>query len=321
VNRVDSVYSVNKTNKRLKSKNKLKSDGVVFNIVNNLIMIILCIIMLYPMLNTLAISFNDGLDTVRGGIYLWPRMFTLHNYRVVLHMDTIYNAFIISVVKTIVIVVTNLFFTSMLAYALSRKEYIFRKPITTIFVLTMYFNAGLIPNYMLIKNLGMINTFAVYWIPNIISAFNLIVIRTYIKTIPESLIESARMDGAREFRIFIQIVMPLIVPTLATIALFVAVGSWNSWFDTFLYNSGKQELSTLQYELQKLLASAMQAGQRTPAGGTGANAAAAAGASNTSTPQAVRAAITIVTAVPILLVYPFLQRYFITGLAIGSVKE
>lgn len=318
---MDSVYSVNKTNKRLKSKNKLKSDGVVFNIVNNLIMIILCIIMLYPMLNTLAISFNDGLDTVRGGIYLWPRMFTLHNYRVVLHMDTIYNAFIISVVKTIVIVVTNLFFTSMLAYALSRKEYIFRKPITTIFVLTMYFNAGLIPNYMLIKNLGMINTFAVYWIPNIISAFNLIVIRTYIKTIPESLIESARMDGAREFRIFIQIVMPLIVPTLATIALFVAVGSWNSWFDTFLYNSGKQELSTLQYELQKLLASAMQAGQRTPAGGTGANAAAAAGASNTSTPQAVRAAITIVTAVPILLVYPFLQRYFITGLAIGSVKE
>lgn len=318
---MDSVYSVNKTNKRLKSKNKLKSDGVVFNIVNNLIMIILCIIMLYPMLNTLAISFNDGLDTVRGGIYLWPRIFTLHNYRVVLHMDTIYNAFIISVVKTIVIVVTNLFFTSMLAYALSRKEYIFRKPITTIFVLTMYFNAGLIPNYMLIKNLGMINTFAVYWIPNIISAFNLIVIRTYIKTIPESLIESARMDGAREFRIFIQIVMPLIVPTLATIALFVAVGSWNSWFDTFLYNSGKQELSTLQYELQKLLASAMQAGQRTPAGGTGANAAAAAGASNTSTPQAVRAAITIVTAVPILLVYPFLQRYFITGLAIGSVKE
>ena len=315
---MDSINSVNV--KRRKTKNKLQSEGVVFNVVNNTIMILLCIVMLYPMLNTLAISFNDGLDTVRGGIYLWPRMFTLHNYRVVFNMDTIYNAFVISVLKTIIIVVTNLFFTSMLAYALSRREYIFRKPITTIFVLTMYFNAGLIPNYMLIKNLGMINTFSVYWIPNIISAFNLIVIRTYIKTIPESLVESARMDGAREFRIFMQIIMPLIIPTLATIALFVAVGSWNSWFDTFLYNSGKQELSTLQYELQKLLASAMNAGQRTPAG-AGANAAAAAGASNTSTPQAIRAAITIVTAVPILVVYPFLQRYFINGLAIGSVKE
>ncbi len=299
----------------------IKRESIVFNTLNSIFMIILCIVMVYPMLNTLATSFNDGLDTVRGGIYLWPRIFTLQNYRVVLKMDTIYNAFIISVLKTIVIVITNLFFTSMLAYTLSRKEYIFRKPITTIFVLTMYFNAGLIPNYMLIKNLDMINTFSVYWIPNIISAFNLIVIRTYIKTIPESFIESARIDGAREFRIFMQIILPLCIPTMATIALFVAVGSWNSWFDTFLYNSGKQELSTLQYELQKLLASAMNAGQRT-AGASGANAGAAAGvSSNATTPQAIRAAITIVTAVPILIVYPFLQRYFINGLAIGGVKE
>ncbi|NLM10397.1 MAG: carbohydrate ABC transporter permease, partial [Clostridiaceae bacterium] len=241
-------------------KKKIDMENIIFTTLNTGYLLFLCIVMLYPMLNTLAVSFNDAMDTVRGGIYLWPRKFSLYNYYVVLNMDTIYKAFYISVTKTIVIVVTNLFFTSMLAYTLSRKEYVFRKFITTVFVITMYFNAGLIPNYMLIKSLGMINTFRVYWIPHIVSAFNLIVIRTYIKSIPESLIESARIDGAKEFRIYWQIVMPLIIPTLSTIALFVAVGSWNSWFDTFLYNSGKQELSTLQYELQKLLASTMNAG-------------------------------------------------------------
>ena len=297
---------------------KLNAENIIFTTLNTAFLILLSAVMLYPMLNTLAVSFNEGLDTVRGGIYLWPRIFSLQNYRVVYHMDTIYGAFVVSITKTIVTVVTNLFFTTMLAYTLSREEYVFKKPITVIFVLTMYFNAGLIPNYMLIRNLGMINSFSVYWIPNIISAFNLIVIRTYIKSIPESLIESAKMDGAREFRIFLQIIMPLCVPVLATIALFVAVGSWNAWFDTFLYNSARQELSTLQYELQKLLSSALNAGNSTQGGG--ANAAAQSGAGNVTTPQSIRAAITIVTSVPILIVYPFLQRYFVTGLTIGGVK-
>ncbi|EMS71584.1 carbohydrate ABC transporter permease [Ruminiclostridium cellobioparum] len=298
-------------------KKNLSAENVIFTTLNSTFLILLSVAMIYPMLNTLAISFNEGMDTVRGGIYLWPRIFSLQNYRVVFHMDTIYGAFMISVLKTIVIVITNLFFTSMLAYALSRREFIFRKSITVLFVMTMYFNAGLIPNYMLIRDLHMINTFTVYWLPNIISAFNLIVIRTYIRSIPESFIESAKIDGAREFRIFLQIILPLCVPTLATIALFVAVGSWNSWFDTFLYNSAKQSLSTLQYELQKLLASAMNAGNTSA--GVGA-AAAQSGAGNVTTPQSIRAAITIVVAVPILLVYPFLQRYFVNGLALGGVK-
>lgn len=302
-------------NQKVIRKN-LSMENVVFTTLNSAFLIIISITMVYPLLNTLAISFNEGMDTVRGGIYLWPRIFSLQNYRVVLNMDTIYSAFIISVTKTIVMVVTNLFFTAMLAYTLSRKEYIFNKAITIIFVLTMYFSAGLIPNYMLIKNLNMINTFSVYWVPNIISAFNLIVMRTYIKSIPESFIESAKIDGASEFRIFMQIILPLSVPTLATIGLFVAVGSWNSWFDTLLYCSAKQNLSTLQYELQKLLASAMSAGNSQG----GANAAAQSGMGNVTTPQSIRAAITIVTAVPILLVYPFLQRFFVSGITLGGVK-
>ncbi len=301
-------------------KNKRwKPGNVIFTIINTGILILLCVIMIYPLLNTLAISFNDGMDAVRGGITIWPRVFTLKNYDIVFHMYTIYDAFIISVTKTFVIVVTNIFFTSLLAYALSRDEYALRKPITVIFVLTMYFNAGLIPNYLLIKDLNMINTFQAYWVPNIISAFNLIVIRTYMKSIPDSLSESAEMDGAGHFCIWWRIIMPLCKPTLAVIALFVAVGSWNSWMDTLLYNSGVQKLSTLQYELQKLLASAMSAGTN-QGGMAGAQAIAGQGGSVT-TPMALRAAITIVASVPILCVYPFLQRYFVTGLTIGSVKE
>ncbi len=296
-----------------------KPGNIIFTIINSGILILLSVLMIYPLLNTLAISFNDGLDAVKGGIHIWPRVFTLKNYDIVFHMYTIYDAFIISVTKTIVIVITNVFLTSMLAYAVSRSEFVLRKPITIIFVLTMYFNAGLIPNYLLIKDLHMINTFQAYWVPNIISAFNLIVIRTYMKSIPDSLMESAKIDGAGHFRIWWSIIMPLCKPTLAVIGLFVAVGSWNSWMDTLLYNSGNQKLSTLQYELQRLLASAMSAG--TNQGGMAGASAIAGQGGNVTTPLSLRAAITIVSAVPILCVYPFLQRYFVTGLTIGGVKE
>jgi putative aldouronate transport system permease protein len=304
----------------MKSKlKKLTLENVIFTTLNTTFLLLLAVIMVYPMLNQLAVSFNDAIDTVRGGIYLWPRIFSLRNYTVVLNMSSIYTAFVNSVGKMVITVVTNLICSSMLAYALSRNEYIWRKPITLIFVLTMYFNAGMIPNYMLMKNLNLLGTFTVYWLPQMISTFNVIVIRTYMKSIPESLIESAKMDGAGEFRVLTQIVLPLCVPTLATIALFVAVGSWNAWFDTFLYNSNKPGLTTLPYELQLLLASAMTAGRNQQ--GAAQAAAAATGASNVTTPAALRAAFTMVTSVPILVVYPFLQRYFVTGLTIGGVKE
>ncbi|WP_182111891.1 MULTISPECIES: carbohydrate ABC transporter permease [unclassified Actinotalea] len=291
------------------------TERVIFTTLNTTFLVLLAVLMVYPLLNTLAISLNDGMDAVRGGIGIWPRVFSLKNYEVVLNMDTIYQAFFMSVMKTVVVVATNLFFTSMLAYALSRNEFIFRRPITLIFVLTMYFDAGLIPNYLLIKDLGMLNSFHAYWVPTIISAFNLIILRTYMKSIPDEVTESARIDGAGEFRTWWQIVMPLCKPTLAVVGLFVAVGSWNAWLDTLLYNSGEQWLSTLQYELQKLLSSSMNAGAN-----TAGNAAAVGAGGQLTTPIALRSAITMVAAVPILLVYPFLQKHFVSGLMIGSVK-
>ena len=303
---------------KTKRSRRFSAESVAFHTVNYTFLTLLCVAMLYPMLNTIAVSFNDGLDAVRGGIGLWPRRFTLENYRTVLSMHTILDAFGVSVLRTVVQVVTNVVVTSMLAYALSRREFKPGRAISLIFVLTMYFNAGLIPNFILIQSLGMLNTFAVYWVPTMISAFNLIIIRTYMRTIPEALLESARLDGASDFRTYLLIVIPLCKPVLATVALFVAVGAWNMWFDAFIYNSGSQHLSVLQFELQRVLASAMMQGQQSS---QAAQAAQAGMGLSMVTPQTIRATITVVAAVPILIVYPFLQRYFVHGVQLGGVKE
>jgi putative aldouronate transport system permease protein len=294
-------------------------EKIVFTSVNTLFMVVLAIVTLYPFINTIAVSLNEGLDTLRGGIFVWPRSFTLYNYKTVFLNSTIYNAFFISVSRTVLSTVLNIFLTSMLAYALSRKDYVFRKVITMIIVLTMYFNAGLIPVYFLYKGLGLINNFLVYILPSIIGAFNFIMIRTYIKSLPESLVESAKMDGAGDFRIFLQIIFPLCKPVLATIAIFVAVGAWNSWFDSFIF-CPNQALSTLQYELMKLVANA-NVGQNNSALLANAISSGGKSAVDIVTPASIRSAVTIITAIPIIIVYPFLQRYFIVGLTVGSVKE
>jgi putative aldouronate transport system permease protein len=294
-------------------------EDLVFDTVVKIILILLAIATLYPFWNTIIISFNDALDTLRGGLTFWPRKFTWQNYKAVFASGTIYHAFLVSVGRTILTTIGNVFLTSMLAYALSRKEFVLRKQYTFILILSMYVSAGLIPYYFLIRSLGLINSFWVYVIPGLINAFNFIVIRTYMNTIPESLIESARIDGAGDFFIFLRITLPLIVPVLATIALFVAVGSWNSWFDTMIFASGRQDLSTLQYELMKFLASSQN--QAKSAADVGAMGMARDYSSSIVTPASIRAAITVVAAAPILVVYPFLQRYFVIGLTVGGVKE
>jgi len=298
---------------------KSKIEQHVFNFVNAAVMLLIMFITLYPFWNTIAVSFNAAADTTRGGITFRPRVFTLQNYRAVFTSGTIYHAFFISVARTIIQTVTGVFFTSMLAFTLSRKDYVFRRAFTLILVLSMYINAGLIPNYFLIRSLGMINTFWVYIVPGMISAFNFIVIRTYMINLPESILESARIDGCGDFVIFIRIILPLCLPVLATIALFIAVGSWNAWFDTMIYNSGKANLHTLQYKLMEYLQSSQT--QAKSAAAIGSMGMAQNLASSMVTPVSIRAAITVVAALPILVVYPFLQRYFVVGINVGSVKE
>jgi len=298
---------------------KSRIEAGIFDIINIAVMLVIVFITLYPFWNTIAVSFNQAADTTRGGITIWPRVFTLQNYRAVFSSGTIYNAFFISIARTVIQTVSGVFLTSMLAYALSRKNFIFRKPFTMILVLSMYINAGLIPNYFLIRSLGMINTFWVYIIPGMISAFNFIVIRTYMSHLPESIIESARIDGCGDYIIFIKIIFPLCLPVLATIALFIAVGAWNSWFDTMIYNSGRANLHTLQYKLMEYLQSSQS--QARSAAAIGAMGMAQDLSASMVTPVSIRAAITVVAAMPILVVYPFLQRYFVTGISLGSIKE
>jgi len=290
----------------------------IFDNINMLFLILIAFITLYPFWNTIAVSFNEAIDAIRGGITFWPRKFSLYNYQMLFRTDAIPRAFLVSVARTLINMGTSVFFTAMIAFALSRKEYVLRKPLTLILVFSMYVNAGLIPTFLLIRNLGMVNSFWVYIVPGIVNAFNFVVMRTYIRTIPESFIESARIDGCGDFRIFIHIIIPLCLPVLATIGLFVAVGSWNSWFDTMIYNSANVNLHTLQYKLMEYL-QASQSQNRT-ASDAGALALAS-GGSQVVTPMSIRAAITVIAAAPILFVYPFMQRYFVVGLNVGGVKE
>jgi putative aldouronate transport system permease protein len=167
----------------------------------------------------------------------------------------------------------------------------------------------------------MVNSFWVYIVPGVVNAFNFVVMRTYMRSIPESIIESARIDGYGDFYIFIRIVFPLCLPVLATVGLFVAVGSWNSWFDTMIYNSGRVNLHTLQYKLMEYLQSSQSQGRSAADAGAMALASAAGAGSGMVTPMSIRAAITVIASVPILAVYPFMQRYFIVGLNVGGVKE
>lgn len=291
---------------------KKKTD--IFPIINTLIMIFIIAITLYPVLNTVAISFNDGTDALKGGIYLLPRRFTLKNYITVLQKDSLVTGTIISVSRTVLGTLLALVANAILAFIVSRKRFLFSRSLSLFWVITMYVNGGLIPTFLLYKNLGLTNSFAVYVVPGMISAFNMLVLRTYMNGIPDSLEESAQLDGAGYTTIFWKIYSPLCKPVYATVALFVAVNQWNSWFDAMLYNRMNVSLTTAQYELMKLLSSV------TNQTGTAEAMKHAVGA-GAVTPVSIRAAATIITMLPIICVYPFLQKYFVTGLTLGGVKE
>lgn len=292
---------------------KKKSLGDrIFEICNTIFMVAFVIITLYPVLNTLAISFNDGIDTVRGGIHLIPRKFTLQNYYTVLHKQNMVTGAYITVLRTVVGTFLALATNALLAFIVSRKRFLFKSQLSLFWVITMYVNGGLIPTFLLYKSLHLTGTFWVYVIPGTVSAFNMLVLRTYMVGLPDSLEESAQLDGAGYMTIFVKIISPLCKPVYATVALFVAVGQWNSWFDAMLYNRMSDKYTTLQYELMKLLSSVMQ---------QSGSADSARNSANSITPASIRAAATIATILPIVCLYPFLQRYFVTGLTIGGVKE
>lgn len=295
-----------------KKRKKISMADTIFTICNVTFMILFVIITLYPIINTLAISFNDGTDALRGGIYFWPRLFTWKNYQIVLQKQNLITGAYVTVARTVIGTLLSLIANGILAFIVSRKRFLFRKQLSLFWVITMYVNGGLIPTFLLYKGLGLTNSFNVYVIPGMLSAFNMLVIRTYMNGIPDSLEESAQLDGAGYTVIFTRIIAPLCAPVFATIAVFVAVGQWNSWFDAMLYNRMSDNLTTLQYELMKLLSSVTNQSTSPEAMKHSAGAV---------TPASVRASATILTMLPIVCIYPFLQRYFVTGLTLGGVKE
>lgn len=286
----------------------------IFDVVVYITVFVVTIATLYPFLNVLAISLNDSTDSIKGGITLFPRVFTLKNYETIFAYSGLLTGFKISVLRTVIGTLLGLISASMLAFTLSRVDFQARKFVSTFLALTMYISGGLIPFYILIKDLNMMGTFGVYVLPSLVSAFNVFIIRSFIDGLPYALQESAKLDGANDFTIYWRVILPLTKPALATVALFLAVGQWNAWLDTYLYNGSKSGLTTLQFELMKVIQS------------TTTNADSFRGRNMTEvmaqiSPESVKMAITIVVTVPILLIYPFLQRYFVKGMTLGSVKS
>ena len=282
-----------------------------FDVVNVTVMLLVLVVTLYPFLHVLALSLNESQDTVKGGITIFPRVFTLKNFEAIFAYGNIPQAFLISVLRTVVGTVLTVIACSMVAFALARRDFQARHILSRFLAITLYISGGLITGFLLIRDLHLMNTFWVYILPAIVNVFYIFMIRSYIDSLPYELQESAKIDGASDFLIFWRIILPLCLPVLATIALFAAVGQWNSWFDTYLFNGSNQQLSTLQFELMKILQSS-QSGRD-------------AAYSNTMTqqqitPDSIKMAITIITIAPILLVYPFLQRYFVRGMTLGAVK-
>jgi len=279
-----------------------------------LIIFVLCLFILLPCLNVLALSFNDGADAAKGGVYFWPRMFSLENYKEVFEDGSIMEAYKISIARTLIGTVLSLLVTSFAAFALKEEQLPGRKVLLFLITFTMLFSGGTIPTYIQYKNLQIINTFWVYILPSMVSVTYLLMMRTFFESIPESLFESAKLDGCGYFKIYFKILLPLSKPVIAVIGLYTAVNHWNDWFSGAFYMTSSK-LWPVQTVLQQMLSRAMVSQQE-------ASTAAQAIAQTTTavTSDSLKMAAVVITTVPILCVYPFVQKYFTKGVMLGAVK-
>lgn len=286
----------------------------VLQVVIYCILIGICLMIILPCINIVALSFNDGKDAARGGIYFWTRKFTLANYKEVFQDGSITKAYFITISRTVIGTLGSLIVTSFAAYSLKEKELPGRKLITILITFTMLFSGGMIPTYIQYNKLGLLNSFWVYVVPSLVSVTYLLMMRTFFETIPDSLEESAKLDGCGYFKIFSTIIIPLSKPVMAVVGLYTAVNHWNDWFSGAFYMRSSS-LWPVQTVLQQMLSKAMAAREVTTVSQ------AIAQNSNTVTSDSLKMAAVVVTTVPILCVYPFIQKYFAKGAMIGAVKE
>ncbi|MFF2911050.1 carbohydrate ABC transporter permease [Paenibacillus sp. NPDC057934] len=279
------------------------------------ILIFLAFITFYPFWNSLVISFNNGSDTALGGVTFWPRSFTFENYNIVFKEDNIFRAYMITILRTILGTVLSMFFTSLFAYALSKKGIVFKKFYMIICIVTMYFTGGLIPYFILVYQMHLYNTFTFLLIHGMVNVFNMIIFRTFFAELPDGLEESGKIDGCSNFGVFFKIVLPISGPVMATLGLFTAVGLWNDWFTPAIFISDQNLIP-----LQTLLVQIINAGA-TASLMSNLNSYAQSLVQNTVTVKALQMATMMIATLPILMIYPFLQKFFVKGALVGSLKE
>jgi len=292
----------------------------IFNVLNTGFLLVFTLVVFYPFYYMLIYSFNVGEAAVKG-IYIWPSAFTLENYQVLLKSPFILNAYVITILRTVIGTVASVFFTGLWAYAMADAKLIHRKLYTIIATIPMFFSGGLIPYYILIRQLHLLNTFWVYIIPGLYMVWHMILMRTFYQGLHPSLEESAKIDGGNDFVIYFKIIYPISMPMIATIMLFTAVGQWNAWFDAFIFVNNP-DLHPIQLFLKQIIQ--QNIGMKNLLESL---------ASQSLNPEelmkyeqvkvtneSLKAAATVITIGPIILVYPFLQKYFVKGITIGSIK-
>ncbi len=294
----------------IKIKKHYAPSDRVLDIVAFIFLALVVVMCVYPFWNIFIISINDATDAIRGGIYFLPRKLSLASYEDILTRSTFLHSILVTVLRTGLGTPLAVLATTALAYVLSRQELLCKKPITLLFIFTMYFGGGLVPYYMVLKNLNMLDHFIVFIFPNLISVYNMILVRNYIEGMPQELFESSKIDGANDLIIFTKIILPLCKPIVMTIALFVAIMHWNSWFDAYLYTNS-QSLKVMQSVLVEILNQYQTTAANQTANRVG----------QSVTPDSIRMAATMVATIPIIMVYPFIQKYFVKGIMLGAVKS
>ncbi len=283
----------------------------IFNVFNVTVLGVVALMALYPFVYTISMSLSSAAEAMRSGLHLYPRDISMTSFEIVLANPDIVSGFVNSVLRTVAGTALTLFFTCLTAYPLARRELPHRGPLLFLILFTMIFSGGIVPNYLLIKNIGLIDSLWALILPHLLTAFNVIVMKNFFQSIPESLAESAKIDGASEINILARIYVPLSKPVLATIGLWTAVSHWNQWFDAMLYITN-DENQVLQTFLQRIVIESsvemIEQGLVDP---------------NVTqfTPETIKAATVVVTVLPMLLIYPFVQKYFVKGIMLGGVKE
>ena len=302
-----------------KKANRIRLSGwdYAFHIVNYTVFFLFTLVCVYPFYYIIINSLSEGTMVDLGKVLWKPIGLTFYNYKKMLALADIYTAAKISVIRTIVGTAVSVVATAYAAYFFSKREMWGHRFWYRFTIVTMYFSAGLIPGYLNIRSLGLIDTFAVYILPGAISVYNMVLVKTYIESIPPALEESAQIDGAGAMRRLFSIVLPLSIPILATITLFTAVGQWNSFTDTLFY-IGTPKLYTLQYILQMYFRQADALSKQMANGVVETSMVENLQGSISTT--SIRLTITVIVTFPIMCVYPFVQKYFLKGIMIGAVK-